>query len=301
MQRLNYHHLLYFWLVAREGGLAKAGKILRLSPATLSAQIRALEESVGHRLFTKAGRKLALTDVGQITYRYADEIFALGRELGDVLEHRVLPSTTTFRVGLVEALPKTVVHRLLEPVLRSDPPARLVCQEGTFDALTAGLASHAYDLVLADTALPPGSSVRAYNHMLGECGVTFFARHDLARRLQSGFPASLNQAPMLLPTTGLALRRELDVWLDARGIVPHVVAEFTDSALLKSFGAGGAGVFCVPSIVRTEVAAMYGVTPIGETREVVERFYAISPERRIRNPAVAAISEAAKEVLFGKA
>ena len=298
MQRLNYHHLQYFWLVAKEGGLAGAGKILRLSPATLSGQIRQLEETVGHRLFTKQGRKLVLTDVGHVTYRYADEIFSLGRELTDVLERRVLPSATTFHVALVEALPKIVVRRLLEPLLTSQPPARLVCEEGTLETLAAGLASHAYDLLLTDVPLPAGMPVRAYNHMLGECGVTFFARGEQASRLRNGFPESLNQAPMLLPATGSALRRELEAWFDARGLVPHVVAEFSDSALLKAFGADGRGVFCAPSIVASDVASMYQVTVIGETTEVVERFYAISPERRIRNPAVAAISEAAKRHVF---
>lgn len=298
MQRLNYHHLQYFWLVAREGGLAKAGKILRLSPPTLSGQIRSLEESLGHRLFTKQGRKLVLTEVGQVTYRYADEIFSLGRELGDVLEHGILPLATTFNVALVEALPKMVVRRLLEPVLVSRPPARLVCHEGTLEDLAAGLAAHTFDLLIADVPLPPGSGVRAYNHMLGECGVTFFARPDEARRLRAGFPESLNQAPVLLPSTGSALRRDLEGWFDARGLVPHVVAEFEDTALLKAFGAAGHGAFCVPSIISAEVTRMYHVAPVGETNEVMERFYAISPERRIRNPAVAAISEAAKTRVF---
>ncbi len=298
MQRLNYHHLQYFWLVAKEGGLAAAGRILRLSPATLSGQIRSLEETVGHRLFTKQGRKLVLTEVGHVTYRYADEIFSLGRELTDVLEHRVLPSATVFSVGLVEALPKMVVRRLLEPVLSSQPPARLVCHEGSLEALSAGLASHAYDLLLADVPLPAGTAVRAYNHMLGECGVTFFGRGEEASRLRNGFPESLNQAPMLLPATSSALRRELEAWFDTCGVIPHVVAEFEDSALLKAFGADGHGVFCAPSIIAADVAKMYHVTKIGETRDVMERFYAISPERRIRNPAVAAISEAAKKHLF---
>ena len=298
MQRLNYHHLQYFWLVAREGGLGPAGKLLRLSPATLSGQIRSLEETVGHRLFMKQGRKLVLTDVGHVTYRYADEIFSLGRELSDVLERRVLPTATTFRVGLVQALPKMVVRRLLEPILTSQPPARLVCHEGTLEALTGGLASHTLDLLLTDVPLPAGTTVRAYNHMLGECGVTFFARESEASGLRNGFPESLNQAPMLLPSTGSALRRELEAWFDARGVVPHVVAEFEDSALLKAFGADGHGVFCAPSIIAEDVAKMYHVTTIGETDDVMERFYAISPERRIRNPAVAAISDAAKRHVF---
>lgn len=298
MQRLNFHHLMYFWLVAREGGLAKAGKLLRLSPPTLSSQIRALEESVGHRLFMKQGRKLVLTEVGTVTFRYADEIFALGRELGDVLAHGVLPSAGTLRIGVAQSLPKMAVRRLLEPVFAASPPSRLVCHEGTLDQLTSGLGSHAFDLVLADVPLPPGSSVRGYNHLLGECGVTFFGQTEEARRRRRGFPESLHDAPMLLPLAGSALRRELEAWFDARGIIPHVVGEFEDSALLKAFGGEGRGLFCAPSAVAAQVARMYGVVPIGETREVLERFYAISPERRIKNPVVVAISEAAHKHLF---
>jgi LysR family transcriptional regulator, transcriptional activator of nhaA len=298
LQRLNYHHLMYFWLVAREGGLVKAARVLRLSPPTVSGQIHALEESVGHQLFTKQGRRLVLTEVGEVTYRYADEIFSLGQELGDVLARRVLPTAATLRVGLVEVFPKMVVRQLLEPILTATPPARLVCREGNLAELAAGLGAHTYDLVLADVPLPPGSSIRAYNHLLGQCGVTFFATKDEARRRRPGFPESLHDAAMLLPLTTSALRRELETWFELRGIVPRIVAEIEDSALLKAFGASGRGIFCAPSIVAGQIAAMYDVAAIGETTEVEERFYAISAERRIRNPAVAAISEAARERLF---
>lgn len=298
MQRLNYHHLMYFWLVAREGGLARAGKLLRLSPQTLSGQIHALEASVGHRLFTRSGRRLVLTEVGKIAYRYADEIFSLGRELGDVLARGVMPSEATLHVGLVEVMPKMVVQKLLQPVFALRPPARVVCHEGRLDQLLASLASHELDVVLADSPLPPGSSVRAFSHLLGECGVTFFAKGAAARDLRRQFPASLHDAPMLLPLQGSALRRELARWFDAEGIVPRIVAELEDSALLKSFGADGRGVFCAPTPVAKEISTMYGVSPIGETEEVRERFYAISPERRIKNPAVAAISEVAKGSIF---
>ncbi|MCA9589276.1 MAG: transcriptional activator NhaR [Myxococcales bacterium] len=300
MQRLNYHHLMYFWMVAREGGLAPASRLLRLSPPTLSGQIRTLEDTVGHELFRKSGRRLVLTDVGQTVYRYADQIFSLGRELSEVLSSEVLVPSSTLHVGVAMVLPKMVVHELLEPVLALDPAPKILCHEGTVDVLTRALAAHTLDVVLADIPLAAGSGVRAFNHELGSCGVTFFALARHARGYQRRFPASLHDAPMLLPLPGSALRRDLEVWFDAHGLVPRVVAEFEDSALLKAFGAAGRGVFCAPTPVAHEVKEMYGVVPIGATDEVTERFFAISLERRIRSPAVMAISSAARGVLFSR-
>jgi len=294
LQRINYHHLQYFWLVAKEGSLGNAAKIIRLSPPTLSGQIRTLEETVGHKLFAKQGRRLVLTEVGQITYRYADEIFNLGRELADVLARGVLPTTGILDIGLVEVVPKLIVRHLLEPVFDAQPPPRLVCHEGTLDHLAVELAAHRLDLVFADAPLPPGSSLRAYNHLLGESDVTFFAVPEMAKRLRGGFPESLHDAPMLIPLAGSALRRELEGWFLHLGIVPRLIAELEDSALLKALGAEGRGVFCAPTVVEEDVIRMYGVEAIASTREVIERFYVITPERRIRNPAALAISDAAR-------
>lgn len=297
MQRLNYSHLLYFWSVAREGGLAGAAKTLRLSPQTLSGQIRSFESNVGKKLFTKSGRRLVLTDVGRVVFRYADEIFSLGNELGQVLERGELLETARFHVGLVEVLPKMVVERLLEPALTMSPPVRLVCREGNLETLVSELADHTLDVVLSDRALPPGGSVRAFSHLLGECGVTFFAAPELASRHKS-FPRSLDGAPFLMPPSGAGPRRQLEAFFTRHRVAPRVAGELEDSALLKAFGAAGHGIFCVASTVAREVAAMYAVKAIGTTDEIVERFYAISVERRIKNEALATISEAARGRLF---
>jgi LysR family transcriptional activator of nhaA len=297
MQRLNYNHLLYFWSVAREGGLAGAAKRLRLSPQTLSGQIRALEDQVGHKLFSKSGRRLVLTDLGRVAFRHADEIFSLGHELGELFERGQQVETARLEVGLVEVLPKMVVERLLEPALAMTPTVHLVCREGDIESLVSELAAHTLDVVLADRPLPAGGHVRAFSHLLGECGVTFFAAPKLASRHRS-FPRDLDGAPFLAPPSGAGIRRQLEAFFTHHRVAPRIVAELEDSALLKAFGAAGHGIFCVPSIVAEQVSAMYGVRPVGTTNEVVESFYAISVERRIKNEVVATIREAAHARLF---
>src|SRR5262245_43889953 len=242
MDWLNYHHLLYFWLVAREGGLAPAGKILRLAHPTLSGQIRALEESLGEKLFERAGRRLVLTDVGRVAYRYADEIFNLGMELQDVVRGRPTGRPLRLDVGIADVVPKLVVAAMVEPALHLASPVRLVCHEDNQDRLLARLSLHELDVILADAPVPAGAPVRAYNHLLGECGVTWFAarRHAGRRR---GFPGSLDGAPVVLPLEGTTLRRSLGQWFDGVGVRPHIVAELEDSALLMRFGAEGLGLF----------------------------------------------------------
>ncbi|MCC6526122.1 MAG: transcriptional activator NhaR [Polyangiaceae bacterium] len=298
MEWLNYHHLLYFWVVAREGGLVPAGKVLRLSHPTLSAQIHALEARLGDKLFVKVGRKLALTEAGRVAYRYAEEIFGLGREMLDALRGRATGQPVRLDVGIVDVMPKLVVRRLLEPALGLPEAVKLVCREGSHEKLLAELGLHTLDIVLADAPVPPGSSVRAYHHLLGECGVSFFATKPLAERHRRHFPRSLDRAPMLLPLESLTLRRALNQWFDQQGLRPEVVAEFEDSALLKVFGAEGRGLFAAPTAVAREVMVQYGVELVGRTDEVKERFYAISVERRLKNPAVVAISQAARHELF---
>jgi LysR family transcriptional activator of nhaA len=295
---LNYHHLRYFWVVAREGGLAAAGKVLRLSHPTLSAQIHALEDQLGEKLFTRVGRRLALTELGRTAFRYAEEIFSLGRELVDEVQGRSGGKPLRLEVGVAEVVPKQVVRRLLEPALGLPDPVRLVCHEASQEELLAELSRHALDIVIADAPVPTGSSVRAFNHLLGETGVSFFGTRSLAKACQPGFPGSLEGAPMLLPLEGLTLRRALNQWFDRHRLRPRVVAEFEDSALLKAFGADGLGVFTAPTVVEREVAAQYGVQVLGRTEEVRERFYAISVERRLKHPAVVAISDAARHRLF---
>jgi LysR family transcriptional activator of nhaA len=298
MNLLNYNHLQYFWVVAREGGLVAAAKSLRLSHPTLSAQIHALEDRLGAKLFTKVGRRLVLTDLGRVTLQYAEEIFSLGRELMDTVEGRSTDKPLRLDVGVIDGLPKLIVHRLLKPALALAQPVRLVCHEGDFNRLLGSLAQHELDIVIGDSTVPSGSPIRAHHHLLGESPVSFFAVPSLAKTFRAGFPASLDGAPMLLPTQGVSLRRSLNQWFDSHGIRPQVVAEFDDSALLKVFGSEGIGVFPAPQAVAQDIRAHYGATLLGEVAGVVERFYAISIERRIRHPAVVAISQAAQhEVL----
>jgi LysR family transcriptional regulator, transcriptional activator of nhaA len=298
MDWVNFHHLRYFWLVAREGGLVPAGKVLRLSHPTLSAQIHALEDQLGEKLFTRVGRKLALTEVGRVAFRYADDIFALGREMVDAVQGRATGQPLRLNVGIVDVVPKLVVRRLLQTALGLPEPTRLVCYEDSYDKLLADLALHSLDIVISDAPVPAGSSVRAFNHLLGETGVSFFGAKPLARTYRKNFPRSLDGAPMLLPLESSTLRRSLNQWFDRHDIKPRVIAEFEDSALLKVFGADGIGAFAGPTVVEREVMAQYDVELLGRTDEVKERFYAISVERRLRHPAVVAISDAARHELF---
>jgi LysR family transcriptional activator of nhaA len=298
MDRLNYQHLFYFWMVAREGGLVPAGKVLRLSHPTLSAQIRTLEDHLGEQLFSRSGRKLALTEVGRTVLRYADEIFSLGSELVDTVQDRATGKPLRLQVGAVDAVPKLLVRRLLEPALNLPQPVRLVCHEGSFDRLLGDLAQHALDVVIADAPVPPGSVVRAHHHLLGECAVSFFAAPPLARTHRADFPRSLDGAPFLLPTENLPLRRSLNQWFLRRGIRPRVVAELQDSALLKVFGEDGVGIFAAPAAVEQDLEARSGLELLGPAEGLSARYYAISVERRIEHPAVLAISRAAHDQVF---
>lgn len=300
MDWLNFHHLRYFWVVAREGGLVPAGKVLRLSHPTLSAQVHALEEQLGEKLFEKVGRKLVLTDVGRVVYRYAEEIFSMGREMLDTVQGRATGSLR-LHVGIVDVLPKLIVRSLLEPALRLDEPVRIVCREDSHERLLARLALHELDIVIADAPVPSGSTIRAFHHLLGDTGVSFFASESLVRTHRRSFPRSLDGAPMLVPVEGLALRRSLNQWFDKSDLSPRIVAEFEDAALMTVFGADGHGIFPAPTAVERQVCAQFDVKVVGRTEDVRERFYAISAERRLKNPAVIAISNAARNEVFARA
>jgi LysR family transcriptional activator of nhaA len=300
MEWLNYHHLLYFWTVAREGSVTRAADALQLGQPTVSAQIRTLEEAFGEKLFTRVGRNLALTEVGHVVFRYADEIFSLGSELLDTVKGRPTGRPIRFAVGIADVIPKLIAHRLLHPVLELGEPVRLVCREDKPDRLLAELAVHGLDLVLADAPLGPTHKIKAFNHLLGECGVTFFGSVPLVRAHRRGFPRSLHGARVLLPTNNTILRRALDQWFDTLGIKPVVVGEFEDSALLKVFGAAGGGMFAAPTAIEKEIRRQYGVETIGRVESVRERFYAISVERKLKHPAVVALAEAARGEIFGK-
>ena len=298
MSNLNFKHLRYFWAVAANGSIARAADVLHLTPQTISGQLRELEEQLNVQLFEKSGRNLVLTDSGRMVFSYADEMFRLGNELQDVLEGRIPGTALTLNVGVAMVVPKLLAYRLLEPVLAMDEPVRLVCQEAPLSELLADLSVHKLDLVIADCPLSPTLNVRAYNHPLGESGISFFAARTVARRYQKNFPLSLDNAPMLMPTASSALRRMLEQWFDARHIKPLIVAEFDDRALMKAFGEASAGIFTSPTTVEDDVVAKYGVRVIGRTRDISESFYAISAERRIKHPAVTVITDAARSELF---
>ena len=299
MNWLNYHHLLYFWMVAREGSIVRACTILHLTQPTISGQLRALEKAVGVKLFDRVGRNLVLTETGRMVYRYADEIFSLGRELQDTLKGRPPGRQLRLLVGTAPTLPKSIVYRLLEPALHLPEPVQLVYDEGNPDYLLAQLAVNSLDVVLADMPASPLVKVRVFNHLLGECGVSLMGTAKLAAAYRRGFPCSLDGAPFLLPGENSVLRRSLDQWFEAEGIQPLVRGEFADSAVLKVFGSIGMGIFAIPSVVEEEVQRQYRVRLVGRVKSIRERFYVISVERRLKHPAVVAITHAAREKLFG--
>ena len=296
---MNFKHLHYFWRVAKAGGVARASEQLHLTPQTISGQIGLLEDDLGTPLFAKKGRNLELTDAGRLALGYAQDIFALGSELEESLRNYPAGGRPVeFRVGVAEAVSKTIAYRLIEPATRLPTTMRLVCRESKLDSLLAELAAHRLDLVISDAPIPPSVSVRAYNHRLGESGVSFFASAGLFKRCKGKFPACLDGAPMLVPGDGAAVRPRLDRWRDANKLRPRVVGEFDDSALMKAFGQRGAGVFIGPTVLESEIETQYGVKTLGRTLDVVEEFFAISVERRVTHPSVVAITAAAKDRLF---
>ena len=298
MEWLNYHHLLYFWTVAREGSVSKASQVLQLAQPTISGQVKTLEDRLGEKLFERRGRRLVLTEMGQVVFRYADEIFSLGKELLDTVKNRPPHRPARLKVGLADVVPKLIAYELLKPALILPEPVEVFCVEDQTTRLIAQLVTFSLDLVLTDAPIGPGLSVRAYNHLLGESGVTFFGTKRLAARYRRGFPRSLDQAPVLLPTPNTTVRSALDLWFDKLEIAPRVTAQFEDTALMKVFGGAGLGLFQAPTTIEAQVKKQYGVSVVGRTSEVKERFYAISVERRITHPAVRAISEAARSKLF---
>lgn len=296
MEWLNYHHLFYFWVAAREGSVTRAAAELRLAQPTVSAQIKMLENALGERLFRREGRRLVLTDVGQLAHRYADEIFALGREFRDAVRGRPTGRPVRFAVGLANAVPKLVAYQLLQPAFRS--AVHLTCVEDTRERLFAELALHKLDLVLSDLPIDPGAQIRAFNHVLGECDVEILASPALAKRLRGRFPRSLDGAPFILPREHGPLRRGLERWFESAEVRPRIVGEVDDSALIKVLGQGGIGLFAAPSVIHRQISRQYNVVRVGRVPSVRERFYAISAERRLKHPAVIAITESARRDLF---
>jgi len=296
---MNFKHLYYFWWVAKAGGVLRAGEQLHVTPQTISGQIGLLEDDLGTPLFAKSGRNIELTDAGRLAFGYAQDIFALGSELEESLRNYPAGGRPVdFRVGVADAVPKAIAYRLIEPATRLPEPVRIVCREWKLDSLLAELASHRLDLVIAGAPIPPSVSVRAYNHRLGESGVSFFASAALFKQCKGKFPTCLDGAPMLVPGADAAVRSRLDRWCEANSLRPRVVGEFDDSALMKAFGQGGAGVFIGPTVLEAEIETQYGVKTLGRTAEIVEEFFAISVERRVTHPCVVAITGAARDRLF---
>jgi LysR family transcriptional activator of nhaA len=299
MEWLNYHHLFYFYKVVRAGSITRACEELRLAPPTVSAQLRRLEEQLGEKLLAREGRSLAPTEIGRVVFRYAEEIFGLGRELLDTVKQRPSGRTLRLVVGVDDVLPKEIAQRLIGPALRLPQPVQLLCREGTLERLTAELALHELDVVLSDAPVTPSLNVRAYNHPLAEYEVAWIGTPALARSHRRRFPKSLDAAPVLLPTDDTAIRRGLDQWCAAEGIRPVLAGEFEDYALLREFGQRGAGIFPAPIVLEHELKRRYGLVRIGLARGVTGRCFAISVQRKLRHPAVAAIVEAAGRQLRG--
>lgn len=297
---INYKHLHYFWVVAKEGGITRACERLHLMPQTISGQLSLLEESLGEALFTRVGRKLDLTETGRVVLGYADEIFSLGAELEEVVSNLPDGVPQVFKVGVVDAVPKSIAYRLLAPILQLPEPVRIVCRENNIETLLTELAVRRLDLIIADGPIPSGINVRGYNHKIGECAISFFATDKLKKGLKSDFPHCLGGAPLLLPGSGTLLRSAIEQWLDKHGLHPRVVAEFDDSALMKAFGQEGSGIFIAPTAIEAEVESQHQVTAIGRTDEVKEYFYAISVERKVTHPVAMAVMDAARETLFSK-
>lgn len=299
MDWLNYHHLFYFWTVAREGGIAAASRKLHVGRPAISMQIKSLEAALGTPLFERRGRHLELTETGRMVNGYAEDIFQTGRELMDAVRGRPTGRPLRLRVGIVDVMAKTVASRLLLPALEFGEGVFLECREAPPNQLFAELAIHELDLVLSDTRLPAGLDVRAYSHVMGDSSSTLFAVPELAEGLRADFPASLDGAPFLMPAPTSVVHRSIEQWLDARELRPAFAGEFEDSALMKAFGQAGVGIFPAPTVVREAVESQYGVLAVGELHDVRERFYAISPERKIEHPAVAHLVEQARQDLFG--
>jgi LysR family transcriptional activator of nhaA len=294
---INYKHLHYFWMVAREGSISRACDRLNLTPQTISGQLSLLEQNLGVILFNRVGRGLELTESGRMVMSYAEEIFSLGSELQQMLVDLPSVRPMVFKVGIADVVPKSITYRLLAPALSLSEQVRIICRENNIDNLLGELAVHRIDLVISDAPIPSYINVRGFNHELGQCGVTFCAAPELAASLQGEFPRNLDGAPMLLPGDNTVIHGDLLKWLDRRRIQPKIAGEFDDSALMKAFGQAGTGIFIVPTPIAAEVCNQFHVEIVGQTEELTKHFYAISVERRISHPAVAAVTEAAKEWL----
>lgn len=297
MEFLNYHHLRYFWVAAKEGGLTRAAAKLHVSQPSICTQIQSLESALGEKLLRRSGQGLALTEAGQRVFSFAEEIFSLGEELASTMKQQATSRPMRVNVGITVSLPKLLTYEMLKPIFHLSQPVQAACCEGKVPDLLAQLAAYRLDVVLSDEPSPASGNIKTFNHLLGECGVTFCAEPKMASRLKRSFPASLDKAPALLSSSNTALRRSLEQWFHDQNISPRLVAEFDDAALIKVAATDGLGFFALPSMVANEAVARYGVKIIGEAPDCLQRFYAISAERRLTHPAVVAITTQATAAL----
>ena len=292
MSPLNYNHLYYFYIVAKKGSIVKASETLNLTPQTISGQISNFEKQIGVLLFDRKGKKLVLSELGDLVLGYAEDIFQIGDELKNVISTQQPNQCLTFTVGITDVIPKTLAYQLLNPALCMDDPIRLICHEGDQESLLAELAVNKLDLIITDQPLQPGSNVKAYNHQLTESGLTFFASKSMTTNFKDNFPSSLSEQPFLMQSKKSVIHQRLSSWFQTHNIAPNIVAEFDDSALMKSFGQSGYGVFTGPTLIEKHIVSQYNVRVIGRTEELKEQYYAISPERRLKHPAIIQIVNA---------
>ena len=298
MSTLNFKHLRYFWMVAKTGSIARAAEQLHLTPQSISGQLSEFADTLGVELFRRSGRQLELTDTGRRILSHAESIFSTGDELLEIVRDQSRTATTTFRVGCADSVSKLIACRLVEPALRLAEPLRIICREGRLASLLADLAVHRLDLIMADRPMPAHLSVRGFNHLLGESGMTLFGTPALAATLSGGFPECLDGAPLLIPGAETVVRSRVQRWFAEQQIQPKIIGEFDDSALMQAFGQSGSGIFIAPSVIAEEVLRQYGVALVGQTDAVTESFYAISVERKVKHPGIVAITEGARRELF---
>lgn len=297
MPALNFKHLRYFWMVAKSGSIVRASELLHLSPQSISGQLAELESTLGIQLFRRVGRGLEMTEMGRHIYGYAEEIFALGNELMDVVQSQSTRKSIPFRIGIADSVPKTVAHRVIAPVMHIDSAIRLVCREGKLSTLLAEMAIHHLDMVIADRPMPSTLNIRAYSHLLGESPLCILGSEALVASLPASvFPHNLDQAPFLLPGEDVAIHARLLQWFESQHVYPRIVGEFDDSALMKLFGQTGAGLFVAPAAMRTYVQERYDVVEIGQIDSIREQLFAITAERRMSHPAVLAVAETTRKV-----
>ncbi len=294
--KLNYHHLQYFYAIATQGSIAKASKTLHITSQTLSAQLSVLEDQLGYPLFERKGKRLVLNDMGHITFSYAQEIFSLGDELISSLKNQESNFSYRFSIGVTDVIAKVFSFDLLKTVYTMDESIKLVCKETNLDALLGELATNKLDAILSDTPLPAGSPIKAYSHLVGKCGMSFFAQEDKAESLRHNFPQSLDGEPFFLAGEGSNQRLNVLSWFEQLNITPTIIGEFDDSVLAKYFAQAGYGIVCAPSIIENHVIEQFGVSLIGKASDITEQYYLISPERKVKHPAVQHLLQEGKKL-----